>query len=362
MPAEEEIRKLEEEIAGTEYNKATQKHIGMLKAKLAKLKTQTEERRSKGKRAGPSYSVKKSGDATALLVGFPSVGKSTLLNKLTDAKSKVVAYDFTTLDVIPGVMEYNKTRIQILDIPGIIEGAAGGKGLGRKVFSVVRNADLIIILLDAMNPEQQMKIILSELYNAGFRLNQRQPEIKISKKKTGGLNIVSSLPLTKMDAETIRNILNEFGIFNADVAVGGDITPDQLIDSLAKNRVYVPAITAINKIDMVGMERLNGICRNMDAAVLISALNDSNLDKLREVIWGKLNFIRVYMKKRGREADMENPVIVKSGSNAEDVCLKIHKDFAKKFKSAKVWGSSKFPGQKVGLDYALKDGDVVELC
>ncbi len=360
MPTEEEIKKLEEEIRTTEYNKATQKHIGTLKAKLAKAKMQAEERAKSGKK-GFSYSVRKSGDATVLLVGFPSVGKSTLLNKLTSAESKVAAYDFTTLNVIPGIMEYNKTKIQIIDIPGIIEGAAGGRGLGKKVFSVVRNADLIVILLDALNPEQQLNIILNELYTAGFRLNQRPPEIRIAKKKSGGLNIVSGLLISRLDTDTIRNILNEFGIFNADINVGADITAEHLIDALAKNRVYVSSIVAINKIDMVGMEKLNDICKTMDKAVLISALNESNLDKLKEAIWLNLNFIRVYMKRRGKEADMQNPVVVKSGSTAKDVCMKIHREFAKKFKSAKVWGSSKFPGQKVGLDYELKDGDVVEL-
>jgi ribosome-interacting GTPase 1 len=124
----------------------------------------------------------------------------------------------------------------------------------------------------------------------------------------------------------------------------------------------VPAITAINKIDVVWMEKLNEICKGMENAVLISALDGSNLDKLREAIWGNLGLMRVYMKRRGKEADMENPVIVKSSSDVKVVCGKIHKDFAKKFKAAKIWGSSKFPGQKVGLDYTLKDGDVVELC
>lgn len=75
----------------------------------------------------------KSGDARVALIGFPSVGKSTLLNKLTNTHSEACAYEFTTLTCIPGKIEYNGANIQLLDLPGIIEGAAQGKGRGRQV-------------------------------------------------------------------------------------------------------------------------------------------------------------------------------------------------------------------------------------
>lgn len=77
----------------------------------------------------------KSGDARVALIGFPSVGKSTLLNKLTNTHSEACAYEFTTLTCIPGKIEYNGANIQLLDLPGIIEGAAQGKGRGRQVLN-----------------------------------------------------------------------------------------------------------------------------------------------------------------------------------------------------------------------------------
>ncbi len=137
---EESIKEVEAEIAKTQVNKHTEYHIGKLKAKIARLKDEQEKRRSTGGGGGKGYSVKKSGNATVALVGFPSVGKSTLLNRLTGAESEVGAYDFTTIDVVPGIMEYNSAKIQILDLPGLIRDASKGKGRGREVLSVVRSA------------------------------------------------------------------------------------------------------------------------------------------------------------------------------------------------------------------------------
>jgi adenylate kinase len=107
---EEKIKAIEEEISKTSYNKATSHHIGKLKAKISKLKEE-QIKRSSGGSKGEGFHIKKSGDATAVLVGFPSVGKSTLLNELTNAESKVGAYEFTTLEIIPGIMEYNNAQM-----------------------------------------------------------------------------------------------------------------------------------------------------------------------------------------------------------------------------------------------------------
>lgn len=91
-----------------------------------------------GSGAGAGFDVSKSGDARIALVGFPSVGKSTFLSKITKTKSEVAAYSFTTLTAIPGVLEYGGAEIQILDLPGIIEGASEGKGRGRQVISAAK--------------------------------------------------------------------------------------------------------------------------------------------------------------------------------------------------------------------------------
>ncbi len=130
---EEQIQELEAELTKTPYNKATSKHIGRIKAKIARLRDEAVNRAMKSSGGGEGYSVKKSGDATAVLVGFPSTGKSTLLNKLTGTASAVAAYEFTTLTVVPGALEHKGAKIQLLDMPGLIAGAAMGKGRGKEV-------------------------------------------------------------------------------------------------------------------------------------------------------------------------------------------------------------------------------------
>lgn len=119
----QKIADIETEIARTQKNKATEHHLGLLKAKLAKLKSDiVAASKSGGGKAGDGFDVTKSGDTRVGLIGFPSVGKSTLLTKLTGTESAAASYEFTTLTCIPGTINYKGSKIQLLDLPGIIEG------------------------------------------------------------------------------------------------------------------------------------------------------------------------------------------------------------------------------------------------
>ena len=316
MGIEEKIKDIEEEIQKTPYNKATSHHIGKLKAKLSKLKEESIQRSSSGTK-GQGFHVKKSGDATVVLVGFPSVGKSTLLNELTNAESKVGAYQFTTLDIVPGVMEYKNAKIQVFDIPGIITGASSGKGRGREILSVARTAELIIVVLDVLNP-QHLDVILKELRNIGIRPNERPPDVTVNRRRTGGVHVSSTVPLTHLDEKTIRSIINEYG-----------------------------------------MQEMK---KQLPEFIPISADKKLNIDNLKETIFENLNLVRVYLKPQGRKADMNDPLVIKKGSTVIDACDKLHKEFVKNFRHAKIWGTSvKFPGQKVGPDHVLEDEDVLRI-
>lgn len=167
--------------------------MGLLKAKLAKLKRELiVDSSSKGGGGGEGFDVSKSGDARVGLIGFPSVGKSTLLTKLTGQFSEAADYEFTTLTCIPGVYKYKGSKVQLLDLPGIIEGAKDGKGRGKQVIGVARTCSLILIVLDAMKPMTHKRIIERELEGFGIRLNKKPPEIYLKKKDKGGVNIMKS--------------------------------------------------------------------------------------------------------------------------------------------------------------------------
>ena len=363
MPSiEEQIRELEEEIKKTDYNKATQQHIGRLKAKVARLKDQAEKRAAASGGSGKGYSVKKSGNGTVAFVGFPSVGKSTLLNVLTGTKSEVASYKFTTLTVIPGLLEHRGAKIQLLDMPGIIQGAARGKGKGKEVLSAVRSSDLIILLLDVF--ELNIEVILIELRLAGIRLNEKPADIFISRKDRGGLDIHSTVEQTHLEEDDVRAIFQEYGIVNANIVLREDITDDQLIDHIVGNRIYVPAIVAINKIDIADPNYLDEIMERMAPyePSLISANENIGIDELKERVFQELGFIRVYLKPRGQEADREEPLIVLISSTVGQICDMLHRDFRRNFRYANVWGkSARFPGQVVGINHILLDEDVLTI-
>lgn len=356
----EQIKSLEDEIKKTQYNKKTQHHIGLVKAKIAKLKEKDEARRTK-KGSSKGYAVKKSGDATVIIVGFPSSGKSTLLNSLTDANSPVGAYEFTTLHVIPGTLNYRDAKIQILDVPGVVYGAAAGRGRGKEVLAVVQNADLVIILIDVLRPNA-LSVLQKEIYDSHIRLNQQKPDVKIRKTMRGGIRIGKTVKL-EMSNETITAILKEFRINNGDILIRSFINADQLIDVVEGNKKYIPGIIILNKIDIVDEKKLSEIKSIYKPDICISAEEKININELKELIFQKLRFIRVYCKEVGKKADMNVPMILKEGDTLETMCRKLHRDFVDKFKFARIWGKSvKFEGQKIlKPEHKLEDKDIVEL-
>ncbi|WP_135364058.1 OBG GTPase family GTP-binding protein [Halosimplex halophilum] len=365
MGLEEEIREIEEEIAETPYNKSTEEHIGRLKAKLAEKKEKLENQTSAG--GGGGYAVEKTGDATVALVGFPSVGKSTLLNAMTNAESEVGSYEFTTLDVNPGMLKYNGANIQILDVPGLIEGAADGRGGGQAVLSVVRTADLVVFVLSVFEIDQYQRLY-EELYNNKVRLDTEPPNVTIRKKHKDGISVTSSVDLD-LDEQTIKSVLRERGYVNANVNIGEQVDIDRLLDGVLDNREYLPSLVTVNKADLIEPDYLDTVHEQLrdhdidpEEAIFISAEEGKGLDALKEAIWEELGLIRIYMDKPGRGVDYEEPLILREGDTIEDACEKLGGEFEERFRFARVSGpSAKHDDQQVGKDHELADEDVLRI-
>lgn len=356
---QEKISEIEKEIRETPYHKGTEHHIGLLRAKLAKLRESFYEGGTSGG-GGRGFGVRKQGDATVALVGPPSVGKSTLLNMFANTASPVGSYDFTTTRVIPGMMALNGARIQLFDLPGLIDEGSLGKGGGRRILSAARTTDLFLLVTDKENFSRFQKIT-KELSRAGFRLNQVPPKIEIKKTYRGSVKIID--PFRSFLNETVRKIVEEFGYKNAEVVFREPISDlGLLIDALSKNRKYLPAITVINKSEDLKEADRKYITKVIGNPVFVSAHKGEGIEDLRERIWDNLDFIRIYLKKDEKQKPEKDPLIIKKGIGIRKMVEKINSDWTELVTGALVWGKKvKFPGQKVSLNYHPEDGDIIYL-
>jgi uncharacterized protein len=354
-----QIGEIEEILRNIPHHKGTDHYIGKMRARLAHLRDKQieSEIKSKGGGGGGGYAVRKTGDASVVLIGPPSCGKSTLINMLTNAQSKVAEYSFTTLSVIPGMLLYRDAYIQIFDVPGIIEGAGAGKGRGKEVLSVARNCDLLVIMSDVKR-RSAYSSILSELHKVGIRINDTKPNVLVEKKTEGGLSLKTNLHQS-LDKETIKDIILEMGVKNAEITLKENITIDRLIDSLSSSRVYVPAIFVLNKIDEDRnyLSHLNDLNHLSGSLIPISADKDIGLTELKSEIWKALQLVKLYLVEDGFKPDFSQPMIAYIGSTLADVALSIGSNFAQSKKLANIWGpGSHFPGQEVPLTTKVQEG------
>ena len=260
------------------------------------------------------------------------------------------------------MIRYKGAKIQLLDLPGIIEGAKDGKGRGRQVIAVARTCSLILICLDILKPLGHEKLIEQELEGFGIRLNKEPPNITYRKKDKGGINLTCAVPRSGLDLDLVKSILAESRIHNADIILRIDVTAEDLIDIVKGDRVYIPCIYVLNKIDQISIQELD-IVYKVPHTVPISAHHKWNFDDLLETIWEYLKLVRIYTKPKGQLPDYNAPVVLHRGkTTVEDFCLKIHKTLVKEFKHAIVWGTSvRYAPQTVGLTHVLNDEDMVQI-
>jgi small GTP-binding protein len=350
------IEEIEKEIRETPYHKGTEHHIGKLRARLARLKDKQIESfiKAKGGGGGGGYAVKKHGDATVVLIGPPSAGKSTLINQITNAASKVAAYSFTTVSVVPGMLRYNDAYIQIFDLPGLIEGAGLGKGRGKEVLSVARTSDLLVIITD-VDRLSVLKSITKELETTGIRINKIKQNIKFIKSIDGGVEVKTNIR-QHISKDLVKEIAAEFGFKNGEITLNEEVTVDGLIDTFSSNREYINAIYVVNKID----KRKIDLTDLPEGTLLISAEKGIGIDEFKKKLWEALKLVKIYLIEPEEEPNTNHAIIMHEGDTLLDIANTIGEDFAQDKKLAKIWGKkAHFQGQEVPLTITVEEGLMV---
>jgi ribosome-interacting GTPase 1 len=303
----EKIKALEVMMAVIPKHKGTERLRGQLKSRMAKLKEELQKRPTLG-RAEQAYTIKREGSAQVVLLGLPNSGKSTLFSKVTQAFSEVADYPFTTQKPIPGMMKFENLQIQLVDTPPIqLDHIEPGFS------NLIRNADALLIMMDLTeDPIFQMEVLLEEL---------NRMKIMIAGKGT--------IPSLEVGWASLRALLlgNKCDVKNA----------------------------------MEGYRAFESRFKENFPLLPVSAKEGMNFDEFKKEVYQLLDIIRVYTKTPGRDPDLTEPVVLKKGSTVEDVALSIHKDFLKKLRYAKIWGSGKFDGQMVKRDYKVNEGDIIEM-
>ena len=217
-------------------------------------------------------------------------------------------------------------------------------------------------MLDVFQPYHE-EVLINELANIGIRINQKPPNIIIEKTGSGGIAVAQQVKLTKMSEKLLREILHIYGIRSARVVIREDIDSEQLIDFISGNKTYAQSLTVINKIDLVDNKFLKELKSKIKSEFIpVSADSEVNVDLLKEKIYEKLRFIRIYMRPTGGETDYKEPLIAREGSTVSDICNKLHRTMKKHFRYGMVWGKSvKFGGQRIGLNHVLLDEDVLTI-
>jgi small GTP-binding protein len=229
-----------------------------------------------------SIAVRREGAAQIALVGAPNAGKSSLLQALSAIQIRTGDYAFTTTRPVAATTRLGGVLVQLVEIPGLIEGAAEDRGGGRALLGVLRNADAILFCHACDRPLEELETIRDEVAAAGIEL---------------------------------------------------------------------PALLAATKCDEAPPPE------HRELRVLpVSVLDEASLDRLREELWAMTGLVRVHLRDGG------DPVALQPPATVLDVADTIHHELRERCTGARIWGpSARFPGQQVGREYELSDGDTVEV-
>jgi ribosome-interacting GTPase 1 len=304
----EKVSCLEEMISIVPKHKGTDKLRADLRRQLSRLKDEAIAARKKAGGHASAFNIEREGAGQAMVMGAANSGKSALVQALTNAEPEVSPLPFSTWKPTPGMMPYQDIQIQLVDTP-----ALDGKYVEPVLFDLARRTDLVLLVVDLQaDPLEQLETCLAVL------------------------NMHRLAPLQRKD----------------------DWQGDP-------RTVFRPFIVLANKCDDESLDEVydlfSALCEIDCEHLPISALNGRFFDILKAKIYQRLGVLRVYAKPPGKDPDLERPFVLKQGGTIIDLAGLVHRDFYENLKAARVWGSSAFDGQMVTHDYALQEGDIVEL-
>jgi len=302
---EEKIVALEEMLAIMPKHKGTDHLRAELRTRIAKL-NQLAAKKSGTRRA--SMAIEKEGAAQLVVIGLPNVGKSQLVASITNASPTVAEYPFTTHSATPGMMEFENIQIQLIDTPPLVP-----QPIEWWLRHMLVRADALLVVVDLSDaPLAQMEDITAQLEKTRIALGKRKAEEE----------------------------------------------PDTFL-------YWKRALIIGNKLDRHNASEnytaLKNKYENQLPVISISAKEGVGLEELKVAIYQMLNIIRVYTKAPGEKPDFTEPIVLERGSTLENAAAEVHKDFARKLKYARIWGSGKHDGVMAKRDHVLKDGDIIEL-
>jgi small GTP-binding protein len=291
-------------------HKASEKVQVILKSKISEVNDEIEQAKAAGpKKSVTSFKIPKQGAGQIVLLGPPNAGKSRLLTRLTKATPEVAPYPFTTREPVPGMMDWEDVRVQLIDLPPIT-----ADFYEPYVTDFTRGADAAALVLDLGDDDGPFSL---ETVVEQLRAHRR---------------ILASKPPETDDDPTVY---------------------------------HLRTLLVANKIDADGAADRLDIAREMYGNQFpihpVSAERGDGLEELKTLLYNSLGVIRVYGKMPGKPADMTAPFTIPVGGTVMEFAERVHADFAEGLKSAKVWGSAAFDGQTVKRDHVLQDKDVVEL-
>jgi small GTP-binding protein len=352
----EKLAALEEMRSTAPSHKGAERLRAEITRKIARVRSEIErEKKQASKKGGGStLSVKKDGVGQVVLVGLPNSGKSTFFNYLTGLKAVVGDWEFSTTKPEIGMVNYKDTNIQLVDLPAIIKDSHRGKANGKEILAIIRNADLIVTILNAKKAKEEYEIIEQELKKAGILLNQTKPNIKVTSSQFPGISITGKKFL-KFPQKQLVNYLKGMGLFNSQVILREETTMEKLSQSMDERIVYKKGMVVYNCGEPKEKPELP-----KKVYQIIFDKENKQQEVIAKKLFDLLEKVYIYTKRPGKAVAFDDPLVLKKGTTVSEAAKYVHKEIAKKMKFAKVWGSTKFDRQRVGKNYKVKNGDIVE--